>query len=103
MKSLTSRLTAVATLPATRCVTLILCAALSSGPAFGKSESDNKRQLTVAELKARRVTREVALPSEIAVNGSKDQVAVTPLGRPEIDRSTAEVLNLSWSIPASVV
>ena len=51
MKSLTSRLTAVATLPATRCVTLILCAALSTGPAFGKSESDNKRQLTVAELK----------------------------------------------------
>ena len=50
MKSLTSTFT-VAALHKTRCVALILCAALSSGTAFGKSESSDKKQLTVAELK----------------------------------------------------
>jgi len=48
MISLTSTLSAAATLSTTA---LILCAALSSAPAFGKSESGEKKQLTVAELK----------------------------------------------------
>lgn len=52
MKSLTSTFTAVAAQHKIRCVALILCAALFSAPAFGKSESSDKKQLTVAELKA---------------------------------------------------
>ena len=50
MKSLTSTFT-VAALNKTQCAALILFTALSSGTAFGKSESSDKKQLTVAELK----------------------------------------------------
>lgn len=51
MKSLTSTFTAVAAQHKIRCVALTLCAALSSAPAFGISESSDKKQPTVAELK----------------------------------------------------
>lgn len=51
MKSLTSTFTAVAAQHQIRFVALILCAALSSAPAFGKSENSDKKQLTVAQLK----------------------------------------------------
>jgi len=51
MTSLTSTFTAVAAQHQIRCVALILCAALSSAPAFGKSESSDKKPLTVAQLK----------------------------------------------------
>jgi phosphoribosyl-AMP cyclohydrolase len=51
MKSVTSTSTAVAALHKTRCVAMILCTALSSVTAFGQSESGDKTQLTVAELK----------------------------------------------------
>jgi hypothetical protein len=51
MKSLTSMFTAVAALHKARCAAMILCTALSSVTAFGQSESSDKKQLTVAELK----------------------------------------------------
>lgn len=50
MKSLTSTFTAPA-LHKTRLLAVILCTALSSVSAFGKSESGDKKQLSIAELK----------------------------------------------------
>ncbi|MEO8187473.1 MAG: hypothetical protein ABI580_08955 [Burkholderiaceae bacterium] len=51
MKSLTSTSTAAAALHKTRYVAMILCTALTSVTAFGQSESGDKKQLTIAELK----------------------------------------------------